>query len=266
MNIRSLFKSTPVVDPIVANSLTNTFLWMLEHFDQHFFENKTQLVLPIRDYFPDRASTELEMAQTLCKRILDYSGLSAWPFKLVPPNQFQSITPPLLDLTQLSLSHKYRGHELIENNSIQAESTQYESILEISYASAMMKKPMDLVASMSKFIAQHYLMQSRLTPPAGAESFNATSEILAIFMGFGVMIANTAYTFRGSCARCYDPRANRSAALSENEAIYCLALFAHYKKLDNKAVTPSLKPYLRSSFKKARKQVQAHGTKQLENS
>lgn len=87
------------------------------------------------------------------------------------------------------------------------------------------------------------------------ESFDATSELLAVFMGFGIMIANSAYTFRGSCARCYDPRANRNAALSEDEAIYCLALFCHLKNIENKRVTRYLKGYLRGSFKKARKQV-----------
>jgi hypothetical protein len=132
-----------------------------------------------------------------------------------------------------------------------------EPTLDISYASAMMKQPMDLVGSMSKSITQHFLYQSQLELPNGPESFDATAEILSIFMGFGIMIANTAYTFRGGCGRCYDPRANRTAALSEDEAIYCLALFCHHKQITNKQVTALLKGYLRGRFRKARKQVAA---------
>ena len=153
------------------------------------------------------------------------------------------------------LVHSDTREKIITSNSEETMNISSQS-LDISYSNEMMKKPMDLVGSMSKHIAQHYLYQSQLTLPLGPESFDAMAELLTIFMGFGVFIANSAYTFRGSCARCYDPRANRSAALTEGEAIYGLALFCYYKKIHVRDVLPSLKSYLRPSLKKALKQIE----------
>ena len=77
-----------------------------------------------------------------------------------------------------------------------------------------------------------------------------------MFMGFGVMLANSAYTFRGSCARCYNPRANRQASLSEAESVYALALFAHRKQIPRGDVFKHLKPYLKTSYKVAVRQIE----------
>lgn len=248
----SIFKTPKVVDTNTAEQLQITFEWLAANFDNSFFHSKTVLVKPSRDYFPDRASSPLEMAASLCRRIQNYTGLEHWPFKVVEPQYFLASQPAILAITTSK-----RGHEeLAETPCTTLVDEPEQAILEISYSPEMMKKPMDLVGSVSKNIAQHYLYQSQLPLPAGPESFDATSEILAVFMGFGIFIANSAYTFRGSCARCYDPRANRAAALSEDEAIYCLALFAYYKKIETKAVTGSLKSYLRSRYKSARKQVE----------
>ncbi|SMF31815.1 hypothetical protein SAMN02745866_02115 [Alteromonadaceae bacterium Bs31] len=257
----SIFNKAQIVEPLIAKNLHLSFAWALDNFDRSFFNNTTVLVLPTREFFPDRADNELDMARALCSRILKYAGIADWPFKLVLPHEFSPQMPPVLNLEtrqrQDNEIQEQHATTIIGSSNQQGaeEATALSPVLEISYISAMMKKPMDLVGSMSKNIAQHYLFQAQITPPAGPESFDASAEILAIFMGFGIMIANSAYTFRGSCARCYDPRANRTAALSEDEAVYCLALFCHYKKIDSKEVTPSLKNYLRASFKKARKQI-----------
>lgn len=245
----SFFKKAQIVDSETSRNIRLCFEWALSNFDRDYFQNNTVLVLPSREYFPDRADNELAMAQALCRRILSYTGLSHWPFKLVAPQHFSARMPALLNLDTQSRNEEKAD---LSANTLGLP----ETALEISYASAMMKKPMDLVGSMSKSVAQHYLFQSQLTAPAGlANNFDANAEILAIYMGFGVIIANSAYTFRGSCAKCYDPRANRAAALSEDEAVYCLALFCHYKNIHSKDVLPSLKSYLRTSFKKARKQI-----------
>ncbi len=255
----SLFRTPQIVDAATADKLHLYFEWALENFDSDYFYNSSVLVHPTREYFPDRADNEADMARALCNRILNYAGLSHWPFKLILPQDFSPEMPPLLSLNSAKRLNENSATQASEAKVVTPEHVTTTDIfkpeLQISYTSAMMKKPMDLVGSMSKNIAQHYLFQSQLTPPTGQEAFDASAEILSIFMGFGIMIANTAYTFRGSCARCYDPRANRTAALSEDEAIYCLALFCHYKKIPNKQLAPSLKGYLRGRFKKARKQV-----------
>jgi len=194
------------------------------------------------------------MAKAICQRILEHSGLTHWPFKMVPWDQFHQNSPPLL-----ALDCSARPYTLGAETAKEIAANSADQLL-LSYSSAMMKKPMDLVASMSNLVAQHYLLQSRKIPPAGQESFNETAEIISIFMGFGVLVANSAYTFRGSCASCYDARANRSAALSENEAVFALALFTLLKEIPASRATSELKPYLRGTFKKAIKQIKSNET------
>ena len=250
----NFFKTPHVVEASTADNIFESFDWVLDNFDASTFIHHTQLVLPNSTFFPDRANNELDMAKAICQRILEYSGLTHWPFKMVPWDQFHQNSPPLLEL-DCSARPYIPGANTVKE--IAANSS--EQLL-LSYSSAMMKKPMDLVASMSNLVAQHYLLQSRQTPPAGPESFNETAEIISIFMGFGVLVANSAYTFRGSCASCYDARANRSAALSENEAVFALALFTLLKEIPASHATAELKPYLRGTFKKAIKQIKASET------
>jgi hypothetical protein len=81
------------------------------------------------------------------------------------------------------------------------------------------------------------------------------TELLAVYLGFGLMFANSAFTFRGGCGSCYNPAANRDAYLSEQEATYALAIFAVLKDISNSTVTGHLKSHLRGFYKKAVKEI-----------
>ena len=247
----NIFKTPQVIQDSTADNIFEYFHWVIDNFDASTFIHHTQLVLPNSTFFPDKTNNEFDMAKAICRRILEHSGLTHWPFKMVPQEQFHLNPPPLL-----ALDCSARPYALEEEAAKEIAANSSEQLL-LSYSSVMMKKPMDLVASMSNLIAQHYLLQSRQIPPAGPESFNETAEIISIFMGFGILVANSAYTFRGSCASCYDARANRSAALSENEAVFALALFTLLKEIPASHATAELKPYLRGTFKKAIKQIKA---------
>jgi len=248
----TLFRTPMVVSKSTAENILACFDWFQTHFDRERFNNDTALVLPNGDYFPDKTGNEYDMTQALFKRITEYSGLATWPFHLVPPAQYVAATPPIYQLNT-----KVRNNSPVQMVETQFENDDNRPPLIVSYVPEMMKQPMALVASMSKAVAQHCLFQSQQTPPTGLESFNETAELMSIFMGFGVHVVNSAYNFRGGCAKCYDPRANRNASLPENEAVFALALFCHLKQIPNKAVTPSLKSYLRPMLKQARKQINA---------
>ena len=136
------------------------------------------------------------MEKALCQRILQHSGLAHWPFKMVSLDQFNTNPPPLLSL---DCSKRPYTTDAQTAQEILADSADQ---LLLTYSSAMIKKPMDLVASICNLVAQHYLLQSRQIPPTGQEKFSEAAEIISIYMGFGVLVANSAYTFRGSCASC----------------------------------------------------------------
>lgn len=113
----------------------------------------------------------------------------------------------------------------------------------------------DMSASYAHVIAQHLIIQSTLPPPGGMQFFAEASEVLASMMGFGVLLSNSAYTFRGGCGSCYNAMANRQPALTESDSVFVLALFCRLKGITDKEATRYLKKHLRSSYKRALRQI-----------
>jgi hypothetical protein len=129
--------------------------------------------------------------------------------------------------------------------------------LQIAYNPQQVNNPEGLVASFAHTLAHHLGQMAKTRPPSGPEYWPEITELLAIYLGFGLMFANSAFTFRGSCGSCYNPAANRHAALSETEATYALAIFCVLKDVSVPEVTPHLKKHLRAFFRRAVKDVQA---------
>ena len=96
--MHNFFKTPDAIDAGTADNIFEYFHWLIDNFDATTFINHTQLVLPNSTFFPDKTNNEFDMANTLCNRILEYSGLTHWPFKMVPPDQFHLEQPPLLAL------------------------------------------------------------------------------------------------------------------------------------------------------------------------
>lgn len=245
-----IFNTSPLIDQASANWICDTFNWALKHFDGKEFYERSKLVQPNNQFFPGKVDSVHALANNIFKHTLTYAGLEHWPFELQAPEQFQGLPPPQLSLetTQQSI-----GRNSISNNGLPALKT--EQPLYVSYKPQQTGKPEDLSSTYAHLLAQHVAIQMRLAPPGGPDYFAAGTEILAIFMGFGVMFANSAFTYRGGCGSCYNAQANRQATLSEDEAVFALTLYCHHKKIPYKEATQSLKKHLRSSYKRAEKQI-----------
>lgn len=239
-----------------ADWLAECFGWAMQNFDANCFSEKTPLVLPTNEFFPEQVESIDGMAQYVFGQIVTYGGLRSWPWRLLPPSQFVASAPPVL-----GLNPAVRG-----DDEVQAVVPANASLeLQMTYTPDQVAKPQDLVATMGHGVAQHMLWQSQLAPPGGQDYFLQAAEVLAVFMGFGVMVVNSAYSFRGSCAKCYNPKANRQASLSESECVYALALFCYLKKIDRRVVAKHVKKYLRPALKSAFRQIERHpGTSHLQ--
>lgn len=242
--------SRAAVSSETADWLVECFSWAMQNFDVERFRQNTPLVLPNNDFFPKQVDSTHAMANYIFSRVVHFGGVESWPWKVVPPAQFHAVEPPLLGLNpavrgegEVPMAYPVEG--------------QISDLL-VTYTPDQVAKPQDLVASMAHAAAQHVLWQSQLVPPGGPAFFLQAAEVLAVFMGFGVMVTNSAYAFRGSCAKCYNPKANRQASLSESECLYALALFCDLKGLPRRDVAEHLKSYLRPALKSAYKQIERH--------
>lgn len=224
------------VDADALAQVQQFFRFALVNFDSEYFNRHTVIVLPNGKYFPDKATNPQQLLDQVFARVCQYAGLAHWPFQLRDIRYENLELPPLLGLPNT----RGKGSTAVLASA---------SYLSVGYEPVMIKQAMDLVASFAKSIAQHYLHQSQIPLPQSVHNFNVAAELLSIFMGFGVMIANSAYSFRGGCARCYDPRAVRQASLTEEEALIALAYMLRLKKEEIKSVKLSLKSHLYSRLK-----------------
>ncbi|WP_371372645.1 hypothetical protein [Thalassotalea aquiviva] len=244
----TLFKSEPLIDEASSKWLEDTVCWIINEFGEQYFANKSQLILPTNNFYPGQAASVQEMAQLMFDKTLAYAGMKNWPIKLVPLAQFKANTIP----------------KFAVNGSLLGESSQIDCIdfrpesksqIELSYHPQQINQPQDLITHFAQQFAAILVAHATTLPPGGDKTLPQTIEVLACFMGFGVMFANTAYQFKGGCGSCYNKQANRQAALPEQEAIYALALYSQMKNIAPKEVKPHLKKHLTSDYKRALSQI-----------
>lgn len=239
----SLFKSKPLLEDNNAEALLGLFVWTVENFDSNYILQKTQVIEPTSQFFPEKVSSIDEMAQTVFTRVKQYAGMSKWPVELIAPqNMPTNQTLPLF---------KFEGGLRGDNITYSIEP---QHPLLLSFNPNQINQPQDLVASLANGLALVMLHHVEKKPPVDVDT-TVLADILAIVMGFGVMIGNTAYHFRGSCASCYNAYANRQAALNEDECLFVHALVCQITSGSDGA--SHLKSHLKSVFKKAKKQVKS---------
>lgn len=253
----SFFKTKPLIDSNSADFIFTTVAWVLQNFDHEEFFKRTRLVAPSNDFFPGRVSSVDEKAQNIFQHTLRYAGLRHWPFELKSlvardMNNECEVQPAPQDELALIYRNSYPRDGMYVKD-VPVIITQQP--LFVFYNPQQALKPEDLSASYAHVLAQHLIVQSKLQPPGGLQFFAEASEVLASMMGFGVLLSNSAYTFRGGCGSCYNSMANRQPALTELDSVFLLALFSRLKGITYKEATRHLKKHLRASYKKAVKQV-----------
>ncbi len=268
----SFLKPKPLIDQNSADFIFSTVAWVLQNFDNEEFFNRTRLVAPSNEFFPGRVNSVDEKAQNIFTHTVSYAGLDHWPFTLkslrereasrecqVPPVpqgilaliQRNSFVKATAAKPELDKGTGEVDKQLTDTYGVQVSVMNSAQPLFVFYNPQQTLKPEDLSAS----YAQHLIIQSAQQPPGGNQFFAEASEVLASMMGFGILLANSAYTFRGGCGSCYNAMANRQPALTESDSVFVLALFCRLKGISDKEATAHLKKYLRGSYKRALKQI-----------
>lgn len=241
----SLFNNKALLDASSSQWLFDAFAWSLDNFDAKLFYKDTLLVLPTNQLFPGRVDSVHGMASLIFDRVKGYAGVSHWPTRIADQSSCSLLNPP-----QVKVKGALRGPDGIAD-----ESGADEQRLLIPYNPQQINNPEGMIATFAHTLAHYMGQMAKTPPPGGVEYWPHVTELLAVYLGFGLMFANSAFTFRGGCGSCYNPAANRDAYLSEQEATYALAIFAVLKDISNSTVTGHLKSHLRGFYKKAVKEI-----------
>ncbi|MBU2869797.1 hypothetical protein [Colwellia sp. E2M01] len=278
----NIFNTKPVVDEDSQAWIFDTFAWCITQLDGEFFKEDSQLILPNNSFYPGSASSVEEMANAIFTNTTKYTGMNTWPLRLVTTQNF--IQKPMPKLT---LSTRLRGENAVisiqdfttdtaVSYSFQGESFEGKSFagekivptIDIAFHQSQLNQPQDLIAYLvqiqAKILVNQFTANTHnttvMTPPGGKAALPQTIDLVACFMGFGVIFANTAYQFKGGCGSCNNRNLNRTAALPELETVYALALFCVIKgeslKVDKmKQVKKTLKPHLVKPFRQSVKEI-----------
>jgi hypothetical protein len=242
-----LFDNKSPLDDSSSQWLFDAFAWSLENFGTDPFYNDTVLVLPSNEFFPGRVDSVPTMAGLIFDQVKGYAGISHWPTLISEQD-----TCPTTEQPQIEIKGALRGPKGIANET--ADATQR---LLIPYNPQQINNPEGMIASFAHTLSHHLGQMANEPPPGGFEYWPQATELLAVYLGFGVMFANSAFSFRGGCGSCYNPNANRKAYLTELEATYALAIFAALKDIPNSAITKHLKKHLRGFYKASAKNIRA---------
>ena len=132
---------------------------------------------------------------------------------------------------------------------------QVETKIPFTYHPQQLRSPEGIISHFAHGLSHQLASTATELPPGGAEYVPMAGELVGIFMGFGIMFANSAVVPRtGGCGGCGGGQSPvRQVFLNEEEATYALAVFCHLKSIEAKRVTKHLKKHLRGFFKDAMK-------------
>ena len=240
-----LFENRALLEESSSQWLFDAFAWSLDNFDANLFYNDTVLVLPTNQFFPGRVDSVHGMANLIFDQVKGYAGISHWPTRIADQSSCSLLNGP-----QVEIKGALRGPDGVADESV----TDDRRLL-IPYNPQQLNNPEGMIATFSHTLAHYMGQMAKQPPPGGVEYWPHVTELLAVYLGFGLMFANSAFTFRGGCGSCYNPKSNRDAYLSEQETTYALAIFAVLKGIPNSSVTRHLKSHLRGFYKKAVKEI-----------
>lgn len=237
-----LFKKEALIDTDVKNWIYDVFSWARHNFDEEVFQ-QTQLINPSNAHFPGRANSIEEMATMIFDNVRQYAGMNHWPLTLVNEENVAQIPPA----PKPQLPGPLRSFDTVAPVPVEDSNR-----LMVSYHPYHINEPEVLIASYAHTLAHYLGTTANEPPPGGEEHWPHVTELLGVFLGFGIMMANTAHTNKiRSCGSCAGPVVERMNFLDEFQITYALAVFCQLKQLPAKKVTPYLKKNLVPFYKKA---------------
>ena len=127
----------------------------------------------------------------------------------------------------------------------------------IRYDPALLRQPDALVATFAHELA-HLVIHSLDRPPGGEDLEEHATDCMAVYLGFGVFLANSARQFsQFEDGGLQGWQSETAGYLSEGALVTCLAMFER-RFATSADVSDRLKPYLRKQHGEARKYLARH--------
>ena len=194
------------------------FAWLLRHTGGYAKFLETVLVLPTEEHFPDHGMQGHAAVVALFRSVRDHAGMADWPCTVEP------------------VSDKPR-----------IETDASGRIPVFTYASEGLE-PVALVANFARDFARYLVATIEEPPPGGEALREPAQELAAVFMGFGVLLANSAIDAP-------------QLPMNEGELVHALALFCLLQRRPPETADQHLNPHLRKYLRLAVRDLAQHETR-----
>ncbi|MEO1172894.1 MAG: hypothetical protein AAFX94_12725 [Myxococcota bacterium] len=246
-----LFKSNSLPPESLILWIFDVYEWLLEHTGGTEQFQQSYLITPTPEYYPDPDGEDL--AQHLFQITKEHAGMQDWPCRL----EAHSNAPSASDVlgrapASYSQTAGAAGTFRIAPN---------QEIV-ITYAEKSLADPVSFIGTMAHELS-HYLMGTiPVDPPGGDEAEEPATDVCAVFLGFGIFVANGAVRFsQFNDGATIGWSMSRKGYLSEQALAYALAVFLELHGLPRSAATSHLDPnpraYLKAALRDIRKKRSA---------
>lgn len=195
-----------------------TFAWLLRNCGGYPKFIETTLVLPIEEHFPASGMKGHAGVSALFRHVRDHAGMAEWPCVVEPRT----------------------GRPRTENGNT-------DRIPVITYRPDALE-PMPLVATFAHELARFLIETFEEPAPGGDALLEPACDIGAVFMGFGLFLANSAARDAGF-------------HLNEGELTHALAMFCLLRQVPPESIDRHLNPHLRKYLRLATRDLAQHEIK-----
>lgn len=238
----SFFAPKPPIDADELEWQLATFKWLGSEFRGL---GESPLVLPTPQWFPPSPRKGHGRTEDLFAAVKAAAGLSNWPCELRPGEGER----PAHVGTGLLLRHEGAAAPC---GTFTAEGEDGEIKVVITYNPSLAGDTTAMIATFAHELG-HYVMSTATTaPPGGWELHELHTDIAAVWLGFGLFLANSARSFsqfQDSVEAGWSSRTQ--GYLSEPALVTATAIAERLAGRDPLEAAPYLKPYLQPELKKA---------------
>lgn len=223
-----------------------SFKWLFAEFGGADEHRNDILVLPTVEFFPATDAKGDEFAREMFDIVKRCAGLEEWPTRLekgLATQQHKAVQPGFG-------IHHPSGDAL---GTFEVETTgDGKHVAVVTYAADQADHPVSLVATLAHELAHCLMSTAATSPPGGWDIHELTTDLTAVFLGFGIFLGNSARTSRAFTEFDQQGWETRGQGyLSERALMTALAISETLAGRDPLAAAPHLKPYLAKDLKLA---------------
>lgn len=235
-----IFGRKKFLDPDDEAWHLDTWRCLLENFGGMTRLKRAPLVKPTREFFPPTDASGEGRAEHIFHCVKQIAGMSDWPCKLLAQPH-----SPQARVGEIAALKFEKSSPLGTFSAKDGEAT-------ITYDPKSVTEPATLVATFIHELAHYRLANIRVLLPGGEEMHEYATDLMTVFLGFGVFGANRAFNFsQHGDAFSQGWQWSRQGYLRERDWAFALAVFLDLRGEKPGTLKELLKPHLYSDMKGA---------------